>query len=435
MVRSILPSLRHAPHTVALIILLEIVKSDLFRPVDGQSVDVTLGPRQAVEIALIGLCFVAQIAQWRGILRALRGLPRTIVFALTLYFATIAISILTSLNAGLSVIRAAECFSYVSVALVWGANIAAARPDDFMPTLWAALLTLCRFLVGLQVCVALAHARDAGVVDLLKSNSYSIVCAALFALTLATRGLGLRRGLGTAAIGLALFQSLTSVLASLAVFAWLGLEGAILKRHAVFLRARAMLGAGLVVFAVAAYPAAVGAVEGVGQLMGRDAESITNLTGRAELWGNLIHQISADPGRFALGLGYGVGERVYVQKFNEDYKRDMASIGIVDVTIHSHSHNVLLSAIINIGFLGAAAIFGLYFVPLLSPPIRSPVDARAAFALFLVAAVQAISTNLFAANDLLSLAYIVAISVPRRPRGPPRWREVQAMRGAALTRG
>ena len=113
----------------------------------------------------------------------------------------------------------------------------------------------------------------------------------------------------------------------------------------------------------------------------------------------------------------------------------MASIGIVDVTIHSHSHNVLLSAIINIGFLGAAAIFGLYFVPLLSPPIRSPVDARAAFALFLVAAVQAISTNLFAANDLLSLAYIVAISVPRRPRGPPRWREVQAMRGAALTRG
>ena len=186
-VRSILPSLRHAPHTVALIILLEIVKSDLFRPVDGQSVDVTLGPRQAVEIALISLCFVAQIAQWRGILRALRGLPRTIVFALTLYFATIAISILTSLNAGLSVIRAAEGlpagFSYVSVALVWGANIAAARPDDFMPTLWAALLTLCRFLVGLQVCVALAHARDAGVVDLLKSNSYSIVCAALFALT------------------------------------------------------------------------------------------------------------------------------------------------------------------------------------------------------------------------------------------------------------
>lgn len=432
--RPILPSLRHAPSTLTLILLLEIVKSDLFRPVDGQSVEVTIGPRQTVEIGVIGLCFLAQGARWRRIVQASRGLPPSAIGAVAIYFATIGISILTSLNPGLSLIRAAECFSYVSVALVWGANIAAARRDAFMPTLQEALLTLCRFLIGLQVCVALVHARDASVFDQLKSNSYSIVCAALFALTLATRGLGPRRGLGTAVLGLVLFQSLTSVLASLAVLAWLALEGAILKRHAVFLRARALLGAGLVVFAMAAYPAAVGAVEGVGQLMGRDAKSITNLTGRAELWGNLIQQISADPGRFALGLGYGVGERVYVQKFNEDYKRDMASIGIVDVTIHSHSHNVLLSAIINIGFLGAVAIFGLYFVPLLLPPIRSPLDARAAFVLFLVAAVQAISTNLFAANDLLSLAYVVSIAVPRRPRDMPRWRHVQAMRGPPVDR-
>ena len=434
MTRSILPSLRHAPPTLALILLLEVVKSDLFRSVDGQNVVVTLGPRSAVEIGLIAICFLVQLAQGRRTFRAVRRLPRSCIVALALYFATIAVSVLTSVNVGLSLIRAAECFAYVSVALVWGDNIAAARPDAFMPTLQAALLTLCRFVIGLQLCVGLAHAREASVVDLLKSNSDSIVCAALFAIPRAPRGVRPARGLGTAALGLVLFQSLTSVLASLAVLAWLALEGAILKRHAVFLRARALLGVGLVALAVAAYPAAVGAVEGVGQLMGRDAKSVTNLTGRAELWGNLIHQISADPGRFALGLGYGAGERVYVEEFSEDYKRDMASIGIVDVAVHSHSHNALLSAIINIGFLGAVAVFLLYFVSLLAPPILSSVDARAGFVLFLVAAVQAISTNLFAANEPLTLLYIAVIAVPRRPPRVPRWREAQAMRGAALTR-
>ena len=115
-VRSILPSLRHAPYTLTLIVLLEIVKSDLFRPVDGQNVDVTLGLRQAVEIGLIGFCFLAQVAQWRRIWRALKNLPRSVIVALALYFATIAVSIVTSLNAGLTIVRAAECFAYVSVA-------------------------------------------------------------------------------------------------------------------------------------------------------------------------------------------------------------------------------------------------------------------------------------------------------------------------------
>ncbi len=56
------------------------------------------------------------------------------------------------------------------------------------------------------------------------ADSYSIPCALLFALTLATRGIRIGKGLGTAIVGLILFQSLTSVLAALTGLVWLMLE-------------------------------------------------------------------------------------------------------------------------------------------------------------------------------------------------------------------
>jgi len=419
-------SLRGAPATFYALLLLEIIKSSLFRATDGQNVDITVGTRQWAEILVIVLIFGVHVSGLRRIFGAFRVLARFTRFALVLYASCITVSIVVSINPVLSLLRTIDCFNYLAVALVWGVDLSRTRHDDFMQAVWSAMITVCRFYILLQCCAALAHAHEASIVETLKSNSYSIPCALLFALTLATRGIRLGKGLGTAIVGLILFQSLTSVLAALAGLIWLMLERLILSRNAIFLRARLLLLAGLMMVAALVYPVAIGAVEGVGQLMGRDAKSITNLTGRSELWGNLIRQITAEPSRFALGLGYGVGERIYVQKFNEDYKRDMASIGIYDVAIATHSHNAILAAIINIGFLGTVATFLLYFGQLLKPAIWRPEDAKGAFMFFLIAAVQAVSTNLFATNDLLSLLYVIAVCVPRRPAPVPRWRAIQA---------
>lgn len=92
---------------------------------------------------------------------------------------------------------------------------------------------------------------------------------------------------------------------------------------------------------------------------GRPAETLLSLTGRRELWSHLAGQFFIDPWRIVWGSGYSTAERLLLVDYFGDLQQRQLLAGVdprAITPLFQHSHNLLLSALVNGGVIWLAVV-------------------------------------------------------------------------------
>jgi O-antigen ligase len=331
--------------TLLVLFLPAITQMGIWRPTFLEATGLTLGGRQTAELLAVGVQVVWTVLLLLGIPSKRRPEIAAIGPYVLVLLAIVAINY--------------HVFSaFTAVAFVNGVFLVHAflgrDPDRFYAR--------CFVLLGAWASLYLGNALLASAImgeAQLKTNTetLSVAAAALIYLSVARLGwrtlLAVVAAAGFAAMGLSLTVGLGFLFASTVV---------LVKRMtgASFLFVLLVLGAASAILLSAAVLAAKPQlIDGLALLTGRPPSQIASFTGRAELWSLLYLQFLDSPFQLLTGLGLGTAERIELVGFFGQLRALQEQAGLAGaslVPLFQHSHNFILSALLNGGILWLAAL-------------------------------------------------------------------------------
>lgn len=398
-----------------LLFALYVIQSRLLREPDlgFVEIDPDLDLRQLFETSTIAL--IAGYVIWR--LPRLRLQINATTFVFFTYIAWMFLSVTWSYSPALTALRALE-FTVVTLLIL---DLITAYEDPLDGMLALALVWIAMAITTLIGAALIWNPPN--VYEATRSTSDGFVTAFVIG-ALSTRRWPFAKTLGILGIlviALAFYRSIGSLVAAAAV-AYLTVS--ILYAESLVGRRLAAIafGALFLVFTIGMLiPIADNLVFALGRLLDRELGSLTSLTGRTDIWAIVTAKLSEEPRILLIGGGHVAGDRVMVFDWLRNAVAETLAAGEHDYGLASHTHNLVLGMIANVGLVGCVLLITLYFI---APTIAlsrhgRPQDLTLVVLCQVFILINGISENILSHTNLLStglLAFILAATCNQRGR-------------------